>query len=128
MKILLDTCTFLWIITNDSNLSERARTQFAAPENDVYLSVISGWEIAIKYSLKRLNLPEAPDTYIPLQRGKHQVSLLPLGEEACLHIIHLPTHHRDPFDRMLVSQAIVNGMVILSPDVVFQQYPARVVW
>ena len=128
MRILLDTCTFLWIITDDSRLSGVARGHFTEPENEMFLSVVSGWEITIKYTLKRLSLPEPPDAYIPRQREEHRILLLALGEEAVLHTIHLPIHHRDPFDRMLVSQAIVHGMVILSPDKVLHQYPARVVW
>jgi PIN domain nuclease of toxin-antitoxin system len=128
MRILLDTCTFLWIITDDAGLSEAARAQYANPENEIVLSAVSGWEIAIKYSLNRLILPEPPDAYIPLQREKHRISFLPLEEEAVLHTIHLPIHHRDPFDRILVSQAIVHGMVILSPDKALHQYPARVMW
>jgi len=128
VNILLDTCTFLWIITGANELSDRAKQLFIDPHNEVYLSTISEWEIAVKYVFGRLSLPKEPENYIPEQREKHLISSLPLDEESVLHIIRLPDIHKDPFDRMLVSQAIVHGFVILTPDGYIQKYPARVIW
>ena len=87
MKLLLDTCTFLWIISDDPALSEEARTAFSDPANEVYLSSVSVWEIAVKHALNRLPLPEAPDRFIPSQRTRHAIQPLPLEEEAELPIL-----------------------------------------
>ena len=128
MKILLDTCTFLWIVTGGPELSDRAREAFEGPDNEVYLSVVSAWEIAVKHALGRLPLPEPPDTYVPRVRRDHGVDRLPLDEEAALHLARLPALHRDPFDRMLVCQAIIGGMVLLTSDPSVTQYPVRSLW
>lgn len=128
MKLLLDTCTFLWIISDDPALSEEARSVFSDPGNEVYLSAVSVWEIAIKYALKRLPLPEAPDRFIPSQRMRHAIQPLPLEDEAVLQLPRLPEHHRDPFDRMLVCQAVAHSLTLLTPDEAIRQYPVRTVW
>lgn len=128
MKLLLDTCTFLWIITDAPELSGRARELFADPMNDVYLSAVSTWEIPIKHALRRLPLPETLDRFIPAQRKQHRIAPLPLEEEATLYLSRLPEYHKDPFDRMLVCQAIVHSMTILTPDELVVQYPVRTTW
>lgn len=128
MKILLDTCTFLWIISDDPRLSPRALELFVDPSNDVYLSVASTWEITIKYGLKRLPLPEPPEYFMPDQRNRHGISSLPLEEDATFCLAKLPDFHKDPFDRILICQAIVSGMVILTPDEFISQYPVKSIW
>lgn len=128
MRILLDTCTFLWIIGDAPELSNRARELFIDPANDVFLSAVSAWEISVKHGLGRLPLPEPPEKFIPLQRERHGIEALPLEEEATLYSNRLPSSHRDPFDRMLICQAIVHGLVILTPDELITQYPVRSLW
>ena len=128
MKLLLDTCTFLWIVSGASELSDRARTLFADPENDAYLSTVSDWEMALKHALGRLPMPEPPARFVPAQRTAHGIESLPLDEEAALHLDRLPALHQDPFDRMLVCQAIVHGLAIVTPDRLIAQYPVRIVW
>lgn len=128
MKILLDTCAFLWIITDAPELSETGRLLFVDPANEVYLSSVSAWEIAIKHALGRLPLPEAPDRFVLTRREQHRIDTLPLEEEATLYLSRLPSYHQDPFDRMLICQAIVQGMVILTPDELIRQYPVRTSW
>lgn len=128
MKVLLDTCTFLWIVIGAEELSDRAREIYRSPENEVFLSAVSTWEIAVKHGLGRLPLPEAPETYVPSLRQRHGIGPLPLSEEATLHLGRLPPLHRDPFDRMLVCQAIVEGLVLLTPDESITRYPIRSVW
>jgi PIN domain nuclease of toxin-antitoxin system len=112
MRILLDTCTFLWMVSEPRRLSRSARQWAADPASDLYLSAASGWEIATQWGLGRLKLRSA----------------LPLDEEAAAHVASLPLLHGDPFDRMLVSQAIVHGLALLTPDEWIARYPARVVW
>ena len=128
MRLLLDTCTFLWIAVDAKDLSGRARKLFVDPGNDVFLSVASAWEIAVKNRLGKLPLPEPVERFVPALRERHGIESLSLDEESALHEARLPALHRDPFDRILVSQAIVHGLVILTPDSQIQQYPVRTTW
>ncbi|MFV1960114.1 MAG: type II toxin-antitoxin system VapC family toxin [Planctomycetota bacterium] len=128
MKVLLDTCTFLWIALDASPLSRVARETYRTCDNEVYLSTVSAWEITVKHALGRLPLPSSPATFVPALREAHEIESLPLREEESLYLHRLPTLHRDPFDRMLVCQAIVGGMLLLTPDPAIQQYPVRANW
>ena len=128
MKVLLDTCTFLWIAAAPEALSAQARALFQDADNEVYLSAASAWEIATKHALGRLPLPEPAERLIPRLRERHGVEALPIDEESTLHLPRLPPIHRDPFDRILVCQAIVHGMTLVTPDPVIAQYPARIIW
>ena len=128
MRVLLDTCTFLWIAAGSTELSERARQTFESPDNEVYLSSVSAWEIAVKHALGRLPLPQPPDVYITRLRQDHGIDPLPLDEESALHLTRLPALHRDPFDRMLVCQAIMGAMVVLTPDESINPYAVRSIW
>ena len=128
MKLLLDTVTFLRASLGKAELSPRARDLILDESNERYLSTVSSWEIAIKYSLGSLPLPEAPDRFLPRHREAMAVQSLPLDEESALHVVRLPQLHRDPFDRMLICQAIVGGMVLVTPDALVTQYPVRSAW
>ena len=128
MKLLLDTCSFIWITTDASELSRRARELFADPNNDIFLSSVSVWEIAVKNRLGRLPLPASPEVFVSSQRERHGIESLSLDEESCLQLLRLPPIHHDPFDRMLVCQAVVHGLSILTPDPLVTQYPIRCVW
>jgi PIN domain nuclease of toxin-antitoxin system len=94
----------------------RARDLFTDPSNGVFLSSVSAWEISVKHGLGRLALPEPPSRFVPAMRELHGVQPLPLDEESALHLARLPNRHRDPFDRMLICQALVHGLSILGPD------------
>lgn len=128
MKILLDTCTFLWAVGRPDALSQKARTLFQSPEHEIYLSAASTWEIVTKHALGRLPLPAPAEHLIPALRTKHGVESLAIDEESTLQLTRLPVLHRDPFDRMLICQSIVHGMALLTPDRLIAQYPARVLW
>jgi PIN domain nuclease of toxin-antitoxin system len=128
MKLLVDTCTFLWIVGGGRALPPRIRDFFLSPDNDVYVSAVSVWEIAVKHAAGKLPLPELPERLVPAERERRGMMPLPFDEESALHVSRLPVLHRDPFDRMLVSQAIVHGLVILTPDHLVSQYPARTMW
>jgi PIN domain nuclease of toxin-antitoxin system len=128
VNVLLDTCTFLWVITDAPELSRTARAAFRDPGNDVYLSAVSTWEIALKNALGKLALPQLPEHYIPAQRRAHAILPLPLDEDATLALRRLPDLHRDPFDRMLVCQALTSDMTVLTPDPLITAYPARTLW
>lgn len=128
MRLLLDTCTFLWWMVDAPALSHRVRLLLADPASEFYLSAVSSWEIALKYSAGRLPLPLPPAEYVPSRRRACGIRSLPLEEEATLELPRLPRIHSDPFDRMLVCQAIVHGLPILTPDPQIAQYPIRTVW
>jgi len=128
VKILLDTCTFLWIVGDSHELSEASRNLFREPSNDVFLSAVSVWEISVKYALGKLPLPQPPEKYIPIQREKHMVDPLGLDDNSVLHLNRLPQLHKDPFDRMLICQAINHGLVILTPDELIARYPVASKW
>ena len=126
--ILLDTVAFLWIITNSPNLSRKAKRAYLDTRADIYLSSISLWEIVVKYNLGRLPLPKEPASYIPEQRRLHGVEPIVLTESDVAELQDLPKIHKDPFDRMLVCQAIARGLVILTPDKMIQDYPVKTLW
>ncbi len=128
MKVLLDTCTFLWVATEPGQVSAKAKEVFEDPDNEVFLSVVSCWEIAVKHAAGKLKLPEPPAKLIPAYRERYGVGSLPLDEESALQVGRLPRLHADPFDRMLVCQAITQLMPILTPDELIAQYPIRTIW
>lgn len=128
MNCLIDTHAFLWWITDSPRLSERARTVLGDGRNAVFFSAASGWEIAIKSGLGKLRLPDDPARYIPDQLRKNNVEPLPVQLYHTLHVSSLPLHHRDPFDRLLVSQSILERLPILTSDEVFQAYEVETIW
>jgi PIN domain nuclease of toxin-antitoxin system len=128
VRILVDTCTFLWLAADDPQLSPMVKDACIDPANDVFLSAASAWEIAIKAGLGRLPLPEPPQVYVPSRRKAMRLEPLDLDEVAAAHTYLLPPHHRDPFDRALVAQAIVHGMTIATPDPLVSAYPAPTLW
>jgi PIN domain nuclease of toxin-antitoxin system len=130
VSLLLDTCTFLWLITDDPALSAPARAAIEDPANAVYVSAASLWEMLVKHRLGRLTISvaTAPAQYLVAQRDRHGLESLPITEEAVTQLPKLPELHRDPFDRILICQAIAHGLVVCTPDRAIQQYPVRTVW
>ena len=127
MELLIDTCTFIWATLQPSRLSQRAYDLMASDENALYLSSISAWEIALKYSQNSLALPLAPEQFLMQERSKLRIVSLSLTETACVRLPHLPWIHKDPADRMLICQAQEEGLTILTPDQHIQQYNVPVV-
>lgn len=105
-----------------------ARALFSDPANDIYLSSVSAWEIAVKHRLGKLPLGDVPVRYVPDERNKHGIDTLVLKEADTLVLDKLPMLHADPFDRMLICQAIANQMTILTPDPLITQYPVLTQW
>jgi len=128
LKLLLDTCTFLWLNMDLSRVPPAIRQLCAADGNELYLSVVSAWEIAVKYAAGRLSLPEQPGKYISGRRSLNGIVALPLREGDVFQVTKLPPIHQDPFDRLLVCQAISHGMAMVTPDEQIAQYPVRVLW
>ncbi|MBW3543847.1 MAG: type II toxin-antitoxin system VapC family toxin [Planctomycetes bacterium] len=116
MRLLLDTHVFLWYITADPKLPTNFRTAIQDPANDVYLSVASVWEAVIKHALGKLRLPGPPAGYLPQQRDAHGIASLPVDEAAMPPLASLPPLYRDPFDRLLVAQALQHGLTVATVD------------
>ncbi|ODS32633.1 MAG: PIN domain protein [Candidatus Scalindua rubra] len=127
MRILLDTCIFLWFISGDERLSDPIREDICDSKNEVYLSTVSVWESIVKYQLGRLPLPEPPGEYLPIQRKRHRISSLLLDEGSVVHLANLPPIHRDPFDRMLICQAIEHNLTLVTVDNMIRSYPVRTI-
>jgi PIN domain nuclease of toxin-antitoxin system len=128
VKILLDTCTFLWIAFDSPRLGKNASEIFLDENNERYLSAASAWEISLKYASGKLPLFQRPEVFIPKIRESSDIATLDIDEESALHAGRLPPLHADPFDRMLIAQAIIHGMVILTPDPLIERYAVRVLW
>ncbi|MDS3859531.1 type II toxin-antitoxin system VapC family toxin [Thermosynechococcaceae cyanobacterium BACA0444] len=126
MRILLDTHIFLWFISGDTQLPTDVRDAIRDPDNEVYLSAISVWEAIVKYQLGKLPLPEHPETYLPKQRDLHQIASLALDEISVVQLAKLSLLHRDPFDRMLICQALQNGLTIATVDTAIRAYSVNV--
>jgi len=128
VHFLLDTHTFLWWITDDPHLSERARQVISDPGNDIFLSAASGWEMAIKTQLGKLQLPDHFEQFIAEQLFRNNITSLPVMMSHALHVQSLPLHHRDPFDRLLIAQSQLEKMPIITTDSVFADYDVEIVW
>jgi PIN domain nuclease of toxin-antitoxin system len=128
VNFLLDACSFLWVTLKPEKLSSTFLESFSDPGNTVFLSSVTTWEIGIKYSIGKLTLPATPRLFVPEERENHHISKLELEEADTFHLETLPFLHKDPFDRMLVCQAIERSLTILTPDPLIRQYPIRTIW
>ncbi|MEW6618491.1 MAG: type II toxin-antitoxin system VapC family toxin [bacterium] len=126
MKLLLDTHIFLWFISGDKRLPEGMRDTIRDPNNEVYLSVVSLWEAIVKYQIGKLSLPQPPNVYLPIQRQKHQIDSLSLDEASVSQLANLAKIHHDPFDRMLICQAMEHGLTIVRVDDTICNYSVSV--
>lgn len=126
MRLLLDTHVFLWFISGDGRLSESRQNVIRDLDNEVYVSVVSLWEAIVKYQLGKLPLPQPPESYLPTQREQHQMASVSLDEASVSRLADLPAIHRDPFDRMLVCQAIQHDLIIATVDDRIARYPVQV--
>ena len=127
MTLLLDTHVWLWMLTAPHRLSGAARQLVEDESTNLLLSAASSWEIAIKYALGRLPLPEPPELYVPERMHTTGVDALPVMHAHALRVSVLEPYHRDPFDRLLVAQSQVEGIPLLTADPVFGRYGIEVV-
>ena len=128
MRILLDTHTFLWWNEANPQLSKKALSLLADPANTLLLSVVSAWELVLKTQAGKLDLPESPSVYVPTRMAHYAMETLPMTLAHVLASESLPIHHRDPFDRLLIAQAAVEGVPIVTADPEFRRYPIKVLW
>lgn len=128
MKVLLDTHAFLWLVTGDYRLSEMARQTFLNTENMLFFSAASLWEICIKISLGKISLKRGWLQTIQDEMVVNAIQWLPIEIPHCAELTKLPFHHRDPFDRLLIAQAMVEDMQLLSRDTHLSAYAIKRVW
>lgn len=128
MKLLLDTHALLWFLDDDRKLSAGAKAVIEDPANHKLVSMATCWEIAVKVGLKKLDLGEPAATFLPKELAANNFDLLSIELRHATFVENLPYHHRDPFDRMLVAQAIVETISIVSVDSLFDTYGVHRVW
>ena len=128
MKALLDTHAFLWWAVDSSRLSVHARRIIADGGNTLFFSAASGWELAIKVQLGKLKLPDRLERFVPSRMNRYSFQVLPIQLSHALRAGSLPPLHRDPFDRMLVSQSQIDDLPILTADPLIRQYEVDVIW
>ncbi|MBY0513488.1 MAG: type II toxin-antitoxin system VapC family toxin [Gemmataceae bacterium] len=128
MRALLDTHAFLWFVLDDPQLSGAAKALVEDPANDVEVSPASYWEIAIKIRLGKYTLPQPYQTFMETQLVVNDFRILHVEPKHTALLTTLDLHHKDPFDRLLIAQAVAEQIPIVSGDVVFDQYPVRRLW
>lgn len=131
MKLLLDTCTFLWLFGRQAGLSAAAREALIDSDHQAFVSAVSIWEILVKHGRGRLGLDTngmPPDRFLTIQRQAHLLESLAVTEATAAQVIKLPVIHHDPFDRLLICQAIEHGLTLVTPDRQIQRYPIRTLW
>jgi PIN domain nuclease of toxin-antitoxin system len=128
MRVLLDTNSFLWFISGSHRLSIDAQRFIADLDNQLVLSLASLWEIAIKISIGKLELLQPFDQLIPQQLKENDIHVMPIELSHLTKILGLPFHHRDPFDRLIIAQALTEGLSVISPDIVFSKYSVKLIW
>jgi PIN domain nuclease of toxin-antitoxin system len=128
MKLLLDTHTLLWLVEGNPNLSTAAQAALADLANELFLSVASVWELAIKTGNGKLTLSDPLGVYLSKWTPTYQVDLLPIQATHALAVVGLPDHHKDLFDRMLIAQTVVEGMTLVSADSKFTPYGVPILW
>ena len=127
MKILLDTHCWLWWFLEPDKLGARAIELISDRRNQIFFSAASAWEIAIKSSIKKLKLPDQPKPYIPTRLAEQGMTSLPITVEHALLVDELPFHHKDPFDRILVAQAQVENLSLMSADLKVSKYSVDII-
>ena len=128
MRYLLDTVIFLWSVGAQEKLNKKARELLVNPGSEIHLSAASSWEISLKIAIGKLKLPEPASRFVPHQLQLWGIQPLLITHSHALAAGELPPHHRDPFDRMLIAQARVERLVILTADKLFSKYDVETLW
>jgi PIN domain nuclease of toxin-antitoxin system len=128
MRLLLDTHTFLWFVLNEPTLRSSARALIEDPTNDILISPASYWEIAIKVGLKKLDLRSSYDDFMHRGIVGNDFEVLPIEPRHTSVLTMLPHHHKDPFDRLLIAQAMAEAIPVVGADAAFDAYPVTRLW
>ena len=127
MRLLIDTHCWLWRLSEPERLQATALAILSNPANTVLLSTVCSWEIAIKYSIGRLSLPEPPERFIPSRMARDSIGSLAIQHAHTIKTASLPHHHKDPFDRLLIAQAVVEKIPIMTADPDFRLYEIEII-
>lgn len=128
MKLLVDTQAFLWYANGDDRLPTVMRSVMRSPDNELWLSVASSWEIAIKHLAGKLELELPASTFVSEARQRLGLLTLPIDEASVAHLPKLPQLHKDPFDRILMCQSIEHGLMLVTNDDNIRKYPVKTIW
>lgn len=128
MRLLLDTHCWLWYLLTPEKLNPEAQEILRDPDNEVFFSTASAWEIVVKFALGKLDLPQPPSEYVPDRLEVLGYQELPIRQDHVLRIESLPSHHRDPFDRVLIAQAQVESLQFMTADRVLTAYDVPILW
>lgn len=128
MKYLIDTHAFIWAATEPEKLSKRVVKTLESPKNTLFLSIASIWEMQIKIQLRKLILPISLPDMVKQQQQVNDIEILLVDSSHIYHLENLPMYHRDPFDRMLISQSVLEDLILVSKDSVFSKYPVTLLW
>ncbi len=128
MTFLLDTHVFLWWISGEPRMSKRAAETIRNPDSELFVSAVCGWEIAIKATLGRLDLPSSPLDFVAEHLHQNDFDVLPISMHHALSVHDLPREHSDPFDRLLISQSLCENLPIITGDEAFKRYDVQVIW
>jgi PIN domain nuclease of toxin-antitoxin system len=128
MSILFDTHALLWLVNGSALLSENAKSLFSEPQNDFYLSLASVWEMAIKIKIGKLHVPSPLKQFISEQLPLNGIKILNIKLEHVIEVADLPLHHRDPFDRLIIAQGLVENLPIITVDKIFDDYGVQRLW
>ena len=128
MRFILDTCVLIWYFGGSDQIIESIRDLLTDPTNDIYMSDVSVLEIVIKNSIGKLPLPKSPSHLLPVLVERHMIDSLPLTRNAIFRLETLPRIHRDPFDRLLIAQALEHNMTLISPDPLIAKYQVPLLW
>lgn len=128
MNLLLDTHSFLWFVSASTRLTPTAKAAIEDPNNQKWVSIVSCWEISIKFGLGKLSLSDAVDVFLSQQLATNHFSVLPIELSHVCLVSRLPLHHRDPFDRLLIAQAQIESLGVVGCDHAFDPYGIQRIW
>ncbi|OAN45093.1 twitching motility protein PilT [Chloroflexus islandicus] len=128
MNLLLDTHSFIWFIDDHPALSSHARDLIAEPTHTIFLSIASIWEMAIKVSLGKLELNQPFELFLPYHLIRNNINILDIAIDHAMRVATLPFHHRDPFDRLIIAQSLIENIPIIGSDAVFDAYGVSRLW
>jgi PIN domain nuclease of toxin-antitoxin system len=128
MNLLLDSHAFVWMHEEPHKLSVNVAYEILNPANQIFLSVVTVWELQIKIALKKFSFSDTLENVILREQQTNKVQILPVKLSHALYLENLPLHHKDPFDRLLISQAIVENMILVTSDSEFVKYQAKLLW
>jgi PIN domain nuclease of toxin-antitoxin system len=128
MKVILDTHAVLWFVTSNARLSKHANVVLEGSDTDAVLSLASVWEMAIKFRLGKLNLTDPFDEFVRNEMAHNEIKPLRIELKHLMRVSHMPLHHKDPFDRLIIAQALTGNLPVISADKAFDAYGVQRIW